>query len=127
MILAKRATTSFLNVDLDLGAQCDLEEFLRCLGPYVIVLNRTEQGASVELNQTYSSVDEVLLKWIEIIQRLPQEAKSIWDQCEFRVMNIGIQSGVEPHEAHFSISGKTISLLASIQCEIVFTVYAPLV
>ena len=125
MTLEKRATTSFLNVDLDLGAKCDLAELLKHLEPHVLVLNATEQFLSVELNESYSSVDETIVGWIEVVKLLPPEAKNVWDQCEFRRINIGIQGGVEPREAHFTISSKTISLLADLQSEIMFTVYAP--
>ena len=124
MTLEERATI-FLNVDLDLGGQCDLEELLRHFQPYVFVLNTTGQFLSVELNESFSSVDETIVGWIEVVKLLPPEAKNIWDQCEFRRMNIGIQGGVEPHETHFTISSKTITLLASIQSEIWFSVYAP--
>jgi hypothetical protein len=125
MSLAKKTGTSFLTVDLDLGAQCDLEELLRHLETAVLVLYRTEKFLSLELNEPYLSLDETLVKWVEVIERLPSEAKKIWDRCEFRRMNIGIQGGVEPHEAHFTISSKTISSLASVQSEIMLTVYAP--
>jgi hypothetical protein len=125
MSLAEKATTSFLNVDLDRGGQCDLEELLGHLGSDVLVMNKADKFMSLELNEPYLSLDETLVKWIELIERLPSAARKIWDQCEFRTMNIGIQGGVEPHEAHFTISRKTISLLPSSHAEIMFTVYAP--
>jgi hypothetical protein len=121
----KKSVTMFLNVDLDLRAHQNLDELLRFLEPFVLVMNKTAQDATVELNQGPYSLDETLMKFVEIIQSLPQRAKDLWNECEFRRFNIGIQGENEPHEEHFSVSEKTIALLTSIRSELLLTVYAP--
>ena len=113
----EESVTQFLNVDLDIRAQAGLEELLRSMAPSVIVLYQAEQSASVELNETYLSLDET--------KSLPVQARNIWDQCEARAINIGIQAGNEPHAATFAMSSKTVLMLAEAKFEVIITTYAP--
>jgi hypothetical protein len=124
MILPAKSVTTFLNVDIDLRSKSGISELLGYLGPSVIVLHDAAHEASFELNKMHSSLDEALLNIVELIRSLPQQAQAIWNQCEFRKANIGIQAGTEPYEAHYEISNKVVALLASAQIEITFSVYA---
>jgi hypothetical protein len=117
--------TRFLNVDLDLRGD-RLEELLGYLGSSVLVMHQTAQVASLELSSSVNdSLDVTLAKWVELIQSLPERGRAIWDRCDLRSMNIGIQSAEKPHAALFAISNETVSLLASVRAEIALTVYAP--
>jgi hypothetical protein len=120
-----KSPTTFLNVDLEIRAQSALEELLRYLEPAAFVLHQTTQEAVIELNAEYNSLEDCLVKWIALVQSVPEQARTIWDRCEFRRMNIGIQAGYEPHDTSFNISSRTVALLADLQTEIAFTVYAP--
>jgi hypothetical protein len=124
MAFEGKSATEFLNIDLDLRAPSGLESLLRFLEPSVLVMNQAEQEASIELNAQASSLEGTLVLWIELIQSLPEAARAIWDQCELRSMNIGIQGGTEPHAAYFTIGSETVRQLASFQIEIALTVYA---
>jgi hypothetical protein len=121
----KTSTTTFLNVDLDLRVDRGLDELLKILEPFAFVLNKSTQEASVELRQGPHSLDDTLKKFVEHIERLPPQAKRLWNQCEYRRFNVGIQAGTEPHEARFTISNKVIGQLANIGSELTVTVYAP--
>ena len=117
--------TMFLNVDLDLRGD-GLEELLGYLGSSVLVMHQAAQQLSLELSDSGNDpLDVTLAKWIELIQSLPEPARAIWDRCELRSMNIGIQSAEKPHAALFAISSTTVSELAGLQAEIALTVYAP--
>jgi hypothetical protein len=120
----KQNETKFLNVDLDIQCMSGLEFLLNFLNPHVCVIGKDEKNASIELNTPYRSLDETLQRFAELIKSPPQHGANIWNQCEKRVFNIGIQGGMEPHEAYFFLSHKTISLLTSIQAEVQITVYA---
>lgn len=124
MSTEKQNKTRFLNVDLDIQCMSGLENLLNFLNPHVFVLGKDEKSASVELNTQYRSLDETLQGFVELIKSLPQQSANIWNHCEKRVFNIGIQGGIEPREAFFFLSHKTISLLTSIQAEVQITVYA---
>ncbi len=118
--------TEFLNVDLDLRVSAGLEELLGYLGSSVLVMHQTAQVASLELsNSNDGSLDVTLVKWVELVQSLPESGRAIWDRCDHRSMNIGIQSAEKPHAVLFAISDKTVSLLASVRAEIALMVYAP--
>ncbi len=119
------SVTKFLNIDLDLRLHRGLDELLRCLGSDVFILRQQSPDASIELNTEYNSVEANDTNFVRLIQSLPQHAKTLWDQCEFRQLNIGIQAGQEPHEAFFSLSHQTVAQIASVQLEILITVYAP--
>ena len=121
----EESVTTFLNVDLDLQAQYGIEELLGYLGSSVIVLNQTEQFASIESTRSHSSPEETIRNLIELIHALPPEGRDIWNQCDYRRFNIGIEGGNEPHAAVFAISSEVVSLLAGIQAEITLTIYAP--
>jgi hypothetical protein len=122
----KSSSTMFLNVDIDIHAEAGLDELLRTFGSFVLVLNQTEKDASFELAQEYSTLDDTLINLIQLVQSLPLEAKNIWNECDFRKFNIGIQCGHGCYETSFPISEKTLTLLASIQAEIAVTIYASL-
>jgi hypothetical protein len=125
MSVEKKSVTTFLNVDLDIRALTGLGELLSSISSSTILLQQTEFDASLELNKTFTSPEEVLNRLVELIDALPPQARNVWHQCEFRKFNIGIQAGNEPHAASFAISSKTVSLLAEVQVELIFTVYAP--
>jgi hypothetical protein len=125
MSLEKRPFTAFLNVDLDIRSQIGLEELLTSIASSVILLHQTENEASLELKQNFASVEETVVNFVEPIESLPTQARNVWNKCEFRKFNIGIQAGNEPHASSFALSSKTVSLLAGVQVGVIFTVYAP--
>ncbi len=127
MPLSECSITEFLNIDLDLHVESGIEELLRYFGSSVIILTRTPHTASLELNSsTNASLEEVMAGLAELVKSLTPQAKAIWERCDLRCFNVGIQAGKEPYAESFTISSKTLSLLASIQAELTFTVYAPL-
>jgi len=116
--------TTFLNADLDIRAKQGLKELVEAFGSSVIILNDETEGAvSLELESQSQYVDEAILNFYEIIHALPLEIRKIWDQCEVRSINIGIQAGSTPTSKEFRLSHSAISLLSSINAEVVITVY----
>ena len=121
-----QSLTKFLNVDLDLRGD-GLEELLRYLGSSVLVMHQAAHELALELsNRVDEPLDETLAKWIELLQSLPEPGRAIWNRCNLRSMNIGVQSAEKPYSALFTISSSRVSQLASLQAEIVVTVYAPI-
>ena len=126
MSTAEKSATAFLNVDLDIQSRAGLDELISLLSSSVIVLHKTQHEASVELNESYTSLEDTVVGWINLIESLPPEARDILSRCESRSMNIGVQAGSQPKAAMFAISRETTSRLAEWQFELVFTVYARL-
>jgi len=123
---SKTSASEFLNVDLDLTAQSGFDDLVRFLEPRAFVLNRVDGFVSLELNGTDRlSLEQTILRFIELVRSMPQRERNLWDDCDHRTMNIAIQVGLQPQQAYFALSANAVSLLADAQCEIVVTVYAP--
>lgn len=117
--------TNFLNSDLDLRSEAGLDDLLKAFGSSVISLRRESDNClSIELEDQPQTVDESILSFYKLVQELSSKARAIWDNCEVRSINIGIQAGTNPYSKEFCISKESISLLSSMNCEIVFTVYS---
>ncbi|SIN87993.1 hypothetical protein SAMN05443247_00415 [Bradyrhizobium erythrophlei] len=126
MAASEDAVTSFLNVDLDArGNARDVVDFLKPLEASVIVLRHTGQDASIELADEFASLEETLFGLIEFVRALQPDLRRIWERLDFRRLNVGIQAACEPHAAEFAISAKAVEMMAALQFEIIFTVYAP--
>ena len=124
-LMSKMLGTRFLNVDLDIRAKYGLEELLEAFGSKVIDLKCQNEGClSLEAAEQSQSVDGAILEFFNIICALPPKERSIWDVCEKRSMNIGIQAGTFPYSENFCLSSETIKILSSMNVEIIFTVYA---
>jgi hypothetical protein len=125
--MSQKTATHFLNVDLDLHAKSGLKDLLAALDPSVFVLNpeSPDDHASVELSTQPQSVDEAIQLYYDLVQALPPPARALWDNCEKRTMDIGIQSGDHPHQTRYLLSGETIARLSSMKADVAFTVYAP--
>ena len=119
-----KSVTEFLNVDLDIRVQDGLEILLDAIAPSMVVLDQTSEAASLELTETYLSIDETTARLIEVVNSLPPEARTILRRCELRSLNIGIQAGTEPHSFEFPISKETVSAIADAGFDVVITVYA---
>ena len=115
--------TIFLNVDFDLHANFDLKELLEAFGDSVINLNPTNPDfTSLELSESFISMEETIEKFYDLVQGLPPKARALWDNCEKRIADIGIEAGTE-HSKRFTLSAKTIQHITEMKLEIVITVY----
>ena len=121
----EESVTQFLNVDLDIRAPAGLGALLESMASSIVVLYQSEYAASVELNEVDLSLEQTVVRLIELIKSLPPAALEIWNRCELRSLNIGIQAGSEPHSTTFALSERIVSLIAAVKLEVVFTVYAP--
>ena len=120
---AREADTQFLNVDLDIRAEHDLDALLEYMGDSVIAMYQTASLAAVELSDQYPTLDETIRGFAALIESLPEQGRRIWERCQSRSMNIGIQSGDEPYSVEFALSKESINRLAAMGCEIAITVY----
>lgn len=119
--------TYFINVDLDLRSESDLKELVESFGSAVIVMAPESVGyVSLEIAEDVpQNCEAVILAFYELIISLPSKARAIWDACETRCMDIGIQAGLSPYSENFRLSERAISCLSSINAEVAITVYAP--
>jgi hypothetical protein len=124
---SSRNVTEFLNIDLDIKTTYKLQDLLNALKPYLFDLNPDyKHEVSLELNWTKTlSIDETIKGFFEAFSSLSKEQRRIWDRCEMRRMNIGIQAGNEPRSSMFCISEDSVSKLHKMGTEIALTIYSP--
>ncbi len=68
--------------------------------------------------------DNAILRYAMLVESLPSDIRRLWDECEDRCLNIGIQSGVSPHASAFRISTAAIAKLVAIASRLEITVYS---
>jgi len=115
-------TTVFLNVDFDVIGE-GIEEWLSYTATFASVLNQTQTSASLEIKSSHASIEEAILEFLESMKSLPQEAQDLWKHFDSRVLDIGIQAGLQPHSTIFVLPEETTRLVAEAGLAIRFTVY----
>ncbi len=116
--------TRFLNVDLELYGHVDMQDLIGALEPNVIVLHHDPgRFATVELPGMTRSIDEAIQKYFGLFTALSESALSIWERCDRRLINIGIQSAEKPRVSEFGVSTQSITHLSLMRAEVMITVY----
>lgn len=67
--------------------------------------------------------DAAIVRFCDLIEDLPPEAKELWARCRSRVMDIGFESGHGPHGFHATIEASTIQRLATLEISVTITIY----
>jgi hypothetical protein len=124
----EKAVTTFLNVDVELRSQFTLEDLRKHLRNVAGVLYEEEFFVSFEANgvasRTPPELDRTIRALVRIVEAMPSRERRIWDQCQSRCFDIGIEAGHEPRAAAFDVSTESLRLLQNIGAEIRITVYA---
>jgi hypothetical protein len=112
-------------VDLDLRAKSGLRTLQKALEPSVVVLSyQPRRFLSVELADIQpKDIDEAVRSFSQLIARFEPSARAIWDRCESRTLNVGIQAAATPHPAEFKLSQDAVVMLSHMRAEICITVY----
>ena len=122
--------TRFLNVDLDIYSRTSLAPLVSALGRTVVVLyvgtENRRHSAHLELARTVRTPDALIRRFVRLIERLPRDARRLWNGAQRREFNIGIQAGSRPHASEFRVSPDVIQAAARVGGAIVTTVYAPI-
>jgi hypothetical protein len=119
--------TGFLNVDLDVYSQSNLEALAAALAHKTFVLHVGREGnrygAHFELTTLPKNADAIIRGFAALIRALPRPARRLWDSAKTREFNIGLQaaSAGKPIELH--ISPETIHEVASLGGQLAITVY----
>jgi uncharacterized protein (DUF433 family) len=121
--------TQFLNVDLDIYSESDVQPLVDAFGKAVFALFagriRRTYKATLEVNRLTKDADAAIRVFCELIRVLPRSAKRLWNEAKTRDFNIGIQSADKPHSMDFALSAVTVKQAAEVGARIVITVYAP--
>jgi hypothetical protein len=125
--------TTFLNVDLDVWAACDLAPFVEALGDHVSDMftgaAQVEEGAyqthlELAIEERPGNPDAAIQAFAKLIDELPPAAKRLWDEANLRNFDIGIQGGVTPRAFQFSLHPDTLAAASRLKANIALTVYS---
>jgi hypothetical protein len=125
----RSSTTEFLNVDLDIYAQFDLQPIVSRLGKKVTVLyvgrERRIYNAHLEVAAVTKSADSTIRRFCGLIQALPTAERQLWNRAKRRDFSIGVQAGEQPNSCDFAVEAETVQAVAQVGARIVLTVYSP--
>ena len=125
---APNTSTYFLNVDLELVSRADLAPLLTELAPATLTLRDSlengQQTAWLELDGgNPPDADHAVSRFVTLVRALSPDAREIWNACDDRCFNIGIQTGPTPHSMAFRLSAGSIAGIAEVGARLEFTVY----
>jgi hypothetical protein len=104
------SVTRFLNVDLELVATFDLAPLLEYFNAETFTLRDSvaegRRTVWMELHPDPKDTDDAILRYSMLVESLPSDFRRLWDACEDRCLNVGIQSGLAPHATAFPISNR---------------------
>jgi hypothetical protein len=124
---AAEETTRFLNVDLDIWSQTSLDSLVKAFGKNVIVLFAGKEGrrygAHLELSMQSDNADQLLRRFVMLVDRLPRSARRLWSQARIREFNVGIQAASKPHSFVLGLQPDTLAAAARVNARIGVTVY----
>jgi hypothetical protein len=127
-----RATTSFLNVDLDVSGVEDLAPLVQALRPAIFELYTGRSGSGYQAHLELASrgsagpsdADGTITRFVRLLLALPPRARRLWDRARQRDFNIGVQAGMDPHAFELGLRATTLQAVAGLRGRIVLTVYA---
>ena len=117
----------FLNVDLLLKSKQDLTPIIDNLGKKIFVLHNGKEKdhyyAYLEIMGDRSAPNEVIKIFCDLIENLSENSKKIWDEADYRIFDIGYDSG--RHENSFSsdLTELEIKRIAAINASMRITIY----
>jgi hypothetical protein len=122
------AATTFLNVDLDIYARCNLKPLVAALSQKMLVLHAGRRGrthsAHLELARSPKSADAAIRMFAALINGLPEPERRLWDMATARDFNIGVQAAIQPHSYEIRLAHDTVEAVSALKARIVVTVYA---
>src|SRR4030095_2296377 len=99
------SVTRFLNVDLELVATFDLAPLLEYFNAETFTLrDSVAEGRStawMHLPPDPKDTNDAILRYSILVESLPSDVRRLWDACEDRRLNVGIQSGFAPRITAF--------------------------
>ena len=118
--------THFLNVDLELVTRGEIDALLAHWGALFILRDSAEDGKRtiwIELEQDHRDVEPTLDAFLSLVESVPVRLRTLWDDCDDRCFNVGVQSGFSPHSAAFFVASSTLRRIADVNAHVEFTVY----
>jgi hypothetical protein len=119
--------TRFLNVDVDIWSQSELQTLVDAFGKHVCVLHVGKEGrrygAHLELARVGRDADGVIQRFVSLVEHLPGPARRMWARARIREFNVGIQAGRNPYSYQLHLRPETVLGVARVGGRVGITVY----
>jgi hypothetical protein len=122
-------TICYLNTDLDLVCQQDLNELARAFqvrGNHVLHVTEGDDGqwyATFESGEQHSEPELSIAQLLSVIETLPEPLHARWMQCTRREFNIGYDCGEKPWAFNQGLSTDLLGRLAAVGASLRITLY----
>ena len=122
------AKVRFLNVDVDVFGAFDRAPLLEAFGDDIDVLHDGEREPGVpvlsfELSTASPTLPGVISELVALVRALPDEARAAWNLANRRVLNVGIQAGLDPRCSEWTLSVEMMAALVEVNAYVTLTVY----
>jgi hypothetical protein len=123
------SATHYLNVDLEIYSKRNLQPLAKGFGRKVFVLYVGREYRKfclkLEAAKNVKTADTAIKTFCDLIERLPEPQRALWNTATVRSFSIGIQAGTQPNPCDFTIRPKTVEAVFLVGAQIVLTIYAP--
>ncbi|MGK7950139.1 MAG: hypothetical protein AB4368_15500 [Xenococcaceae cyanobacterium] len=117
----------YLNTDLDIKSKEDIAPIIKAFGNKVYVLHQESKEsyyfASLEINDNVVDANLTAEYFCNLVARLPDDIRAIWDNCDDRILDIGYESGTLPRYYRSELKPTTVQKIAEVGMSIVITIY----
>jgi hypothetical protein len=121
------APPQFLNLDIVLKSNSNLDALVEHLGERVFVLSHQEYERQfilvLELAETIHDAQSCTQQFLTIIDALPNTGMNLWKACTSRTFSYGFDSGADHPALETRISADLLRQIARIDADIEITVY----
>ena len=119
--------TRFLNVDLELVSTKEVDPLLAHWSDATFTLRDSVDASRrtiwLELGGAPQDADAAVRDFADLVETLPADLRNLWNDCEDRCLNVGVEGGASPDASAFRISTGSIVALAAMSARLEFTVY----
>lgn len=122
--------TRFLNVDLELCAEFDLQPLLSNFDAAGFsVLNRKESDgnwyATIEPPASLGTQESAFADYFKQIESFDSEMQNLWNECIYREFDVGVELPRDYVGASHPVSNDLLTRIAAINGSLAFTAYVP--
>lgn len=121
----------YLNTDLDLYSTVDLTALAAGLEERGMSIHHVGQHdgswrAHLDMNQCYETPELTISAMLDVIEKLPEPLKAVWDRCDLREFNMGYDCGDRPRPFEQTLSSELLGRVAAIGAGLGLTLYPPM-
>ena len=121
----------YLNTDIDLVAQQNLELLTAALGSrgvFALHVSQSDDGrwhAGLETDEQFNHPEPNIVALVMAIEALDPHFRALWSACTSREFNIGYECGDAPWAFNHELTAATLARVAALGVSLRITLYPP--